>query len=88
MTRDLIDARRLEFLTAALPGPKQDATTQERIVTAPTIMLLGGYANAGLQIARIVHAECDAHVILAGRNLPAARCPAGYHVAECMNGAR
>jgi hypothetical protein len=73
MTRDLIDARRLEFLTAALPGPKQDATTQERIVTAPTIMLLGGYGNAGLHIARIGLAGCDAHVILAGRNLPAVR---------------
>ena len=29
-------------------------------MTSPTIMLLGGYGNAGLQIARLVLADSDA----------------------------
>jgi hypothetical protein len=49
---------------------------QERIVTAPAIMLLGGYGNAGSSIARIVLAESDARVIIAGRNLSAATAAA------------
>lgn len=51
-------------------------------MTAPTIMLLGGYGNAGLQVARLMLAESDARVILAGRNLPAATAAAAALEAE------
>jgi len=51
-------------------------------MTAATIMLLGGYGNAGLHIARILLAETDAHVVLAGRNLQAATSAADALAAD------
>jgi saccharopine dehydrogenase (NAD+, L-lysine-forming) len=45
-------------------------------------MLLGGYGNAGRHIARIVLAESDARVILAGRHLAAATAAAAALDAE------
>ena len=34
-----------------------------------TVLILGGYGNAGLPIARLLLQECDAEIIIAGRNL-------------------
>lgn len=41
-------------------------------MAARTVMLLGGYGNAGLHIARILLAETAVHLVVAGRSLESA----------------
>lgn len=42
----------------------------------PKILILGGYGNAGLPIARLLLQESDAHLIIAGRNMARAQAVA------------
>ncbi len=48
----------------------------------PRILILGGYGNAGLYIARLLRRETDATLILAGRNEQRARSAATELMAE------
>jgi hypothetical protein len=50
------------------------------------VLILGGYGNAGLAIARLLAGACDIQIILAGRNLQRAVAAAARLVAEFGKG--
>lgn len=56
-------------------------------MNSPHLLVLGGYGNAGLPLARLLLAHTDAIITLAGRSLEKAqRAAACLEVVECHGG--
>lgn len=45
-----------------------DQPERKRDMSLETICLLGGYGDVGLRLARLLHARCQARIVLAGRD--------------------